>query len=403
MGHRESLCLGAVALLLGGAAGAAFADERDPVNHYILACPDGCPQKAKDAAIGAPAGITVDAQGNVYFTSQNIAFKLARDGTLTRIAGTGERGYSGDGGPAVAARLDIPFVDYPDRWIDPINYDPLIGGLAIATDGALLIADAHNSRVRLVGADGIISTVADAAGASLDLFWPQGVAIDGAGNLYVGSDFDGILRVSSAGIVDEVATWYCGGGPGSGACWPRQLAIDSAGALYFPDGCRIRKWQAGRGLSTVAGRERPWYASDAQQCGYWGDGGPASEAGLGWRSYGIAIDAADQVYVADTFNQCIRKIDGAGVISTVAGVCKLLVWRSGSLPDLPFEGDEGPARRAQLSSPMGVAVDLEGNLFIADTGHRRIRKVTPDGIITTIAGNGEALPLVKAGELAPPR
>jgi len=369
--------------------------DREPGNHYILDCPEGCPQKALEAPIGPPAGIATDADGNVYFTSQHIAFKLRRDGTLVRIAGTGVRGYSGDGGPAIAARLDIPFDDYLDLQLDPINYSPLIGGLAIAPDGALILADAYNSRLRRVGPDGIITTVVDATGAPFDTFWPQGVALDAAGNLYVGGDFDGIGRLSSGGIVDEVAPWYCGGAPGSGACFPKQLAIDSAGAVVFPDECHVRKWQAGRGVTTIAGREVPWYIANTKTCGYWGDGGPAIDAGLGWMSYGIAIDAADQVYVADTYNQCVRKIDGAGVISTVAGICKTKSWMSWLPPKAPFEGDGGPANRAPLSKPMGVAVDREGNVYIADTGHRRIRKVTPDGIITTVAGNGDALPVMQ--------
>ncbi|HEY8242391.1 MAG: hypothetical protein ACHQJ7_03260 [Vicinamibacteria bacterium] len=387
-----------VALVAFAAIGAAHAGstaDRDPGNHYILDCQDGCPQKALAAPIGAPAGIATDADGNVYFTSQHIAFKLRRDGTLLRIAGTGVRGYSGDGGPAIGARLDIPFDDYADMQQDPISYSPLIGGLAIAPDGAVILADAYNSRLRRVGADGIITTVVDATGTPLDAFWPQGVAVDASGNLYVGGDYDGISRLSSVGIVDEVAVWYCGGTPGSGACWPKQLAIDSAGALVFPDGCHVRKWQAGRGVTTIAGRERPWYIANTSTCGYWGDGGPASEAGLGWLSYGIAVDAADQVYVADTYNHCVRKIDGAGVISTIAGVCRTGAWMFWRPPEAPFEGEGGPATRARLSRPMGVAVDRDGNVYIADTGHMRIRMVTPDGVITTVAGNGEALPVMQ--------
>ena len=380
-----------------GAAQAGPTADRDPGNHYILACPDGCPLKALETAIGSPTGIAADAAGNVYFTSQHVVFKLRVDGVLFRIAGTGVPGYAGDGGLAVGARLDIPFDDYPEIVEDSTSYVPLIGGLAVAPDGALIVADAYNSRLRRVGADGVITTVVDATGAPLDVFWPQGVALDAAGNLFVGSDYGGIHRLSPVGVVDEVAAFFCGGGPGAGACWPKQLAIDSAGALYYPDGCHVRKWQPGLGVSTFAGRDQPWYLPNTHTCGYWGDGGPASDAGLGWLSFGIAIDAADQVYVADTFNHCVRKIDGEGVISTIAGVCKLRVWAFGVRPHLPFEGDDGPARSARLASPMGVAVDRDGNVYIADTDHRRIRKVTPDGVITTVAGNGEPFPVMQVG------
>jgi sugar lactone lactonase YvrE len=401
MTTRLTACL--VACALGAtAAHAGPAADRDPENHYILDCANGCPRKATETAIGSPTGIATDAEGNVYFTSQSIVFKLLRDGTLLRIAGTGARGYSGDGGPAVAARLDIPFDDYLELEEDPISNVPLIGGLALAPDGAVIVADAYNSRLRRVGTDGVISTVADAAGEPFDVFWPQGVALDAAGSLFVGSDYAGIHRLSSAGVVDAIAPFFCGGGPGSGACWPKQFAIDSAGALYFPDGCHVRKWEAGRGISTVAGREKPWYVESTQQCGYWGDGGPASDAGLGWLSFGIAVDAADRVYVADTFNHCIRRIDADGVISTVAGICKLRQWPNGVRPSRPFEGDDGPALRAALASPMGVAVDRDGNVYIADTDHRRVRRVSPDGIITTVAGNGEPLPVMQADAVTPP-
>lgn len=382
----------AFALSLAAPVAAQPRADRDPGNHYILVCADGCPQKALEASIGSPGGIATDDVGNVYFSSQSIVFKLLRDGTLLRIAGTGMRGDAGDGGPAVAARLDIPFDAYADILSDPFDYVPLIGGLAVAQDGAVLIADAYNDRIRRVATDGTIATVVDASGSWLDLSWPQGVAIDRAGTIFVGGDFGGIRRMTAEGVVDDIAPWYCGGGPGSGACWPKQLAIDSAGAVHFPDGCHVRKWQAGQGLSTVAGRERPWYHPDAATCGYWGDGGPASDAGLGWMVFGIAIDADDRIYVADTFNHCIRRIDRDGVISTLAGECKLRPWPLGVRPLNPFEGDDGPAVRARLSSPMGVAVYRDGNVYIADTDHRRIRKVTPDGIITTVAGNGEALP-----------
>jgi hypothetical protein len=100
--------IGTCALAVAGAAHAGPTADRDPGNHYILDCPDGCPQKALEAAIGKPSGIAVDDEGNVYFTSQHMAFKLRGDGTLLRIAGTGARGYGGDDGPATGARLNLP-------------------------------------------------------------------------------------------------------------------------------------------------------------------------------------------------------------------------------------------------------------------------------------------------------
>ena len=120
-------------------------------------------------------------------------------------------------------------------------------------------------------------------------------------------------------------------------------------------------------------------------CGYSGDGGPAIGAALSG-AVGVAVDVMGNLYIADTSNNCIRKIDSGGIITTVAGICAEddLQWG-----DPSYSGDGGPATAAQLDRPFGVAVDRGGNLLIADTYNRRIRKVAPDGIITTVAGNGQ--------------
>jgi sugar lactone lactonase YvrE len=136
-------------------------------------------------------------------------------------------------------------------------------------------------------------------------------------------------------------------------------------------------------MVTIAGDERSsWYF--LWTCGYSGDGGPAIGAALRGPS-SVAVDAMGNIYIADTYNRCIRKVDGDGIIVTVAGKCaEDIEWG-----DSNYSGDGGPATAAQLDRPFGIAVDRAGNLFIADTYNHRIRRVTPDGIITTIAGNGE--------------
>jgi DNA-binding beta-propeller fold protein YncE len=131
----------------------------------------------------------------------------------------------------------------------------------------------------------------------------------------------------------------------------------------------------------VAGADAFPYRGFAFTCGHWSDTGPATSAALAW-PYGVAVDANGNVLIADTYNHCIRRVDANGNIATAVGTC-------GSRG---FSGDGGPATQATLDRPSGVAVDASGNLFIADTLNGRIRKVSPDGVITSVAGNGGAIP-----------
>jgi streptogramin lyase len=150
---------------------------------------------------------------------------------------------------------------------------------------------------------------------------------------------------------------------------PQYIALASDDSAYFTTGNTVFKLSTDGLLNRVAGNSR---------AGFSGDGSSALTAQL-WSPVGLAVDANGVLYIADTGNNRIRRVDVNGIITTVAG--------SGVAG---FSGDNGPAVSAQLSAPAGVAVDVDGNLFIADTGNHRIRKVTPAGIITTIAGNGTA-------------
>ena len=345
---------------------------------------------AVDVSIGPAGAVTTDARGNVYFSAPNIVFKLDSAGSLTRVAGNGTPGYSGDGGPATNARLNIPYDNYPELLHDPIDNDPLVGGLAVDASGNLYIADAYNDRVRKVDISGIITTVAGggnnnndtgspALGASLG--WPQGLAVDSVGKLYVAGAWGTVYQVSTDGVLAILARNNCGAFAAPGLCTPEQIAIDTSGSIYVPDGyCRVRKISPDGSIVTVAGNDRlsGW---NVVTCGYSGDGGPAINAALSNMPYGVAVDAIGNLYIADTYNNCIRKVDGAGIISTIAGVCEI--------PG--YSGDGGQATAAHLSRPSGVAIDAARNLYIADTANNRIRKVTPDGVITTIAGNGGAI------------
>jgi serine/threonine-protein kinase len=166
-------------------------------------------------------------------------------------------------------------------------------------------------------------------------------------------------------------SWYCPAG---------QPAVDTSLDVYFGDGyCRVRRIGADGHAVTLVGDERSLYYRSG--CGYDGEGTPAGATALE-EAASVAVDIGGNVYFADTYNHCVRKVDRAGIVNTVAGQCT----------QLGFSGDGGAANAARLTRPTGIAVDRRGNLYIADTGNGRIRKVGRNGIIRTVAGNGIALP-----------
>jgi sugar lactone lactonase YvrE len=299
---------------------------------------------------------------------------------IYRVAGDGSSGYSGDGGPATAADLNYPYET------------------ALDSAGNLYIADSNNNVVRKVAAGtGIITTVAgsgtagysgdNGAATSAQLYAPFSVALDGAGNLYISDNGNSVVRkvTAATGVITTFAGNGTSGssgdnGPATSAAleYPRGIALDGTGNLYIADSIsqRIRKVAAGTGIiTTVAGNGT---------AGYSGDGGPATSASL--RSpVGIATDSAGNLYLADEFNNVIRKVTASnGVISTVAGNENASYSYQGG-----YSGDGGPATSAQLYWPSAVSVDGAGNLYIADYTNQVIRKVNASsGIITTVAGNG---------------
>ncbi len=236
---------------------------------------------------------------------------------------------------------------------------------------------------------GIISTVAGngTAGFSGDgglataaqIHAPYGVAADSAGNLYIADQSNNRIRaVTAAGVISTLAGIGTAGFSGDGGQaaaaqlnFPSGVAVDSTGNIFIADlnNSRIRKVTTAGVISTVAG-------TGSQ--GFSGDGGPATAAQLNF-PIGLAVDSLGNLYIADQANNRIRKVTAFGVITTVAG--------NGTAG---FSGDGGLATSAQLNSPAGVAVTPSGNLYIADRGNNRIRKVTTFGVITTVAGNGTA-------------
>ena len=351
-------------------------------------------------------GVAVDAAGNVFLSLPRYAAVMRLDaatGILTRVAGNATNGFSGDNGPAVDAQLYAP------------------NGLALDPAGNLYIADSGNRRIRKVS-NGIITTVAgngaasaagdDGPATSAALPYPQALAIDAASNLYI-SDGSGGIRAVTKGVIASVpgAQGYFAG-----------IAVDSADNLYLLDGVTPRVLKVSNGTVTT-------FAGNGTY-GFSGDNGPATAAQFGGDPddggpFGIAVDSAGNVFIADTSNARIRKISN-GVITTVAGgdtatqltsPTSLAVDSAGALyisdPSnstgflgdrlrkvadgvvtsiagngyFSFSGDNGPAANAQFYQPEGVAIDSAGRMYIADTQNNRVRMIA-NGIITTVAGTG---------------
>ena len=342
----------------------------------------------------------------------------AAGGTIETVAGTGTRGYSGDGGPATSAQLNYPYDVAVDglgnvyiadsdriRKVDASTgnistfagggYPNRLGAVGVAVDasGNLYIADNNNRLVHKVdvstgnisifaGGGRLFGSRAEGAAARAVQISPRGLAVDLLGNVYITeSGYDRVYKVNAAGIVSTVAgtgeSSYGGDGGAatSAQLHPDDVAVDGAGNLYIADtrNLRIRKVDACTGnISTIAGTGTE---------GYGGDGGPATSAQLNTPT-GVAVDASGNVYIADYSNYRIRKVDAAGVISTVAGNGESV-----------YGGDGGPATSAQLDSPKGVAVDASGNIYIADQNNHRIRKVT---MPTTQASSPPAASSIRA-------
>jgi sugar lactone lactonase YvrE len=351
---------------------------------------------ATKASLNGPGGMVVDAQGNLFFVD---AFAIRRvdavTGIITTFAGNHIAGYSGDGGLAISASLFVG------------TFDGLPGGgVAFDAHGNLLIADSGNQRIRRVDAvTGVITTVAGSAqpnaagyiaqgysgdgGAATNasLAWPACVAVDADGNFFIADFYSQHIRRVDAltGIITTVAGGGGGGdaGPATSALlvYPTAVAADSSGNVFIADWSnnRIRRVDATTGIITTA--------AGNGIAGYSGDGGPATSASLWGRVGDVAVDAHGNLFIADINNERIRRVDAVtGIISTVAGSGQP---GTAYIPG-GYSGDGGPATSATLEIPNGIALDTQGNLFIADTYNERIRRVDAvTGIITTVAGDGQ--------------
>jgi len=376
-----------------------------------------------------PSGIRVDASGNLFIAdaNNNAVRKVNISGIISTVAGNGTPGYSGDGAAATSAQLGEP------------------ADVALDASGNLYIADCYNNRIRKVNTSGIISTIAgngiqgyssvkkpDTLAIAAELNYPTGIAVDALANLFIADGNSNIIykvTTSDNGYIRIVAGNDTAGyrdGPDTVVelNYPNSITFDASGNLYIADqyNNRIRKMDVSGDVYSVAGNGTTGYGdggpavaaelqfpagvilgasgniyiADANNnrihevntagimsaiagngiAGYTGDGGPATAAELQYPA-GIARDASGDIYIADENNSAIRKVNTAGIISTIAG---------NGTPG--YSGDGTAATTAQLSYPQGVVADAAGNLYIADASNYRIRKVNTAGIISTVAGNG---------------
>lgn len=333
--------------------------------HDVLDEP--CTVAAVDVPIGGVGALAFDPSGVLHFSSESIVFKVDEAGQLARVAGGRRPGFAGDGGPAVDALLSFQLA-YPDLlWWDYLSF---IGGIAFDRGGNLYIADAYNNRVRIVNTEGTIRTFVGGAMSRADdvglpifsgFWWPQGVSVDSSGGVYVTGQGASLLRIpAEEGPIEQVSDWPF-------LDISENIALDGAGDVYVAGACSIKKVRRDGKVSLAAG---------SVYCDW-------RKPGLAM-PYGVAVDAGGDLYIADTYNNCIRKAH-RGQLTTIAGTC-------GGRESGGFSGDGGPAVRALLGYPRGVALDAAGNVYIADTNNNRVRVIDRDGIITTIAGNGEPLP-----------
>jgi sugar lactone lactonase YvrE len=375
LNHGFSLLLGSVASALLALA-APLAAQHAVTTVAGGGSPDNV--AALSAGLSNPAKMAIDSAGNLYFADSayydtnyntfswgNRVYKVSKAGILTTLAGTGVRGYSGDGGPAASAQLNLP------------------AGVAVdPTTGNIYIADSGNGILREVDIKtGTIKTVYPTSGTFGDV---DQVFIDASGHIFIVQT--GMCDVIEVDLATQVATTVAGssencaysgdGGLATAALLdnPTGISVDKNGNIFIADANRIREVVASSGKITTVAGNGGW--------GYTGDGGAATSAELCEPS-GVWVDASGNLYIADTGNNVIRKVT-SGKISTVAGNGFGEGTGSGG-----NSGNGGLAVKAELSQPEAVLVDGSQNILIADSSNHTIRKVVAASKdILAYAGNG---------------
>jgi len=319
-----------------------------------------------------PRGVAVDANNRILVADlgAHAIRTVAADGTVATLAGSpGAPGTADAAG--TAARFHFP------------------GGIAVANDGTVYVADTDNDTIRAIASSGSVTTIAGRAGRSSSADGqgtaarfedPFSTAVDANGIVYVADSAAHVIRrITPDGMVTTYAgsPGAYGSADGTGAAArfysPFGVAVDAAGNVYVADSLNhtVRKIAAGGIVTTLAGSAQ--------------SGGKADGAGTTARfdqPFGIAVDANGNVYVSDAIACTVRKITSAGVVSTLAG-----------LAGTPGSAD-GPGNSARFTVPYGVAVDTTGSVFVIDHGNHTIRKVTADGVVTTLAGTAGSAGLV---------
>ncbi len=298
-------------------------------------------------------------------------FSFSQAQVINTIAGTGIQGYTGDGGAATSEELNEPM------------------GVAIDVMGNIFISDAGDARIRFVNTSGVIVTIGGTGvmgytgdggpATAAEIAYPAGIAVDASGSFYFADLANNRIRkVNSTGIISTVvgngvANYSGDGGQGTAAeiSQPSDVKIDAAGNLYIVDNGNMRIRKVNT-AGIISTLAGTVYA------GYTGDGGPATSAELNG-PIGIAFDAAGNMYIGDSYNSVIREINTSGIISTFAGI-----GRQG------FSGDGGPATAAEFGDPGYLSIDASGNLYISDMLNKRIREINTSGIVNTVAGGGSS-------------
>ncbi|MBL8238257.1 MAG: hypothetical protein JNM66_12600 [Bryobacterales bacterium] len=319
---------------------------------------------AGNSSWGNVYNVAVDSAGNIFVpdSTRNQVYKIDPLGATAVVAGTGSPGYSGDGALATAAQLRTPY------------------GVAVASDGTLYISDYTNDRIRKVAPNGIITTIAGTGtggftgdggpATAARINGPATIALDSSGDLYF-VDYGNyrIRKVTPAGVISTVAgtgrTSQSGNGGIATAsdAVPGWFAFGADRSLYYSDDgstgagyARVRRVAPNGVVTTVAG---------TGVSGFNGDGGPAINAQFRSVS-GLAIDGGGNLFIAESGGHRIRKVDTSGNITTYAGTGTAGV-----------SGDGGPAISAQFNAPEGMTFDAAGNLIVADRGNRKIRRISP--------------------------
>jgi sugar lactone lactonase YvrE len=314
--------------------------------------------QAAQAPLNRVAGLIVDPSGNLYLAEElnNRVRKIDTNGVITTLAGTGTASFAGDSGPAAQAQLNGPT------------------GLCIAPAGEIYVNDQGNKRVRKISTSGTITTVAGngsavhsgdgGAATAAGMVIPIRCAVGAGGNLLIVDQGAHRLRkVTTGGTISTYASagsqGFSGdGGAGTSAAMnsPTAIAFDGSGNVYVTDQSnqRIRRIDTSGTIQTVAGNGSISFS---------GDGGSATAASLNYPG-GIALDSSGALYIVDTVNQRIRKVNG-GNISTIAAT-----------GGTGFSGDGGGALQAQFNNPFPIALDAAGNIYIGDTGNNRVRQIS---------------------------